>query len=205
MSAGIPVCRRARRRRFMPGHTMPNLIGSSMHQSSGMPVEPVPALARMQHPAIRIGGEQLGGRLVERNSLAVFGSGTSSAFHGAKNQSFFARNSSRDARDRQPARDGLVDRLLRQRLAGRSVHHRGRDLVRRDQRIERRRARLRAVRLVEPAVIDRAAAVADVDVRRLRQRGEQLVRRVRGEHRGAVFRVSRRGCRASRIGRGTSD
>ena len=92
----------------------------------------------------------------------------------------------------EPARDRFVDGLLRERLPRGAVHHRGRDLVRRDQRVERRRARLRAIRFVEPAVIDGTAAVAHMHERGLRQRGQQLVRRVRREHRRPVLRMVRR-------------
>ena len=77
-------------------------------------------------------------------------------------------------------------------LPARAVHHGGGDVVRRDQRVQRRGARLRAVRFVESSVIDGAAAVADVDVRGLRQRRQQLVRRMRRENRRAVLRMRRR-------------
>ena len=46
------------------------------------------------------------------------------------------------------------------------------------------------VGLVEAMVVDRAAAVADVDVRGLRQRRQQLVRRVRGEDGGPLVCVA---------------
>ena len=188
----------------MPGQTMPNLIGSSMHQPSGRPSKPCqlsPGCRTQQFgsvASISSGASWNGMR------LPLAGSRTSSAFHGAKNHSFFALNSCRARATREPAGDRLVDGLLRERLARRAVHHRGRDVVRCDQRIERRGARLRAVRLVEAPVIDGAAAVADVDVGGLRQRGEQLVRRVRRKHRRAVLRVRRRDRRAWRSDRGTS-
>ena len=94
-----------------------------------------------------------------------------------------------DPGDGQPAGDGLVDDFLGNRLAGRPVHHRRGDFVRGDQRVERRRARLGTVGLVEAAVIDGPAAVADVDVRGLRERREQLVGGVGGEDRRSVSRV----------------
>ena len=73
-------------------------------------------------------------------------------------------------REREAAGDCLVDGLLRQRLAAGTVHHGGRDVVRGDQHVERRRGRLGAIGLVEAAVVDGALAVADVDPRGLRQR-----------------------------------
>ena len=58
--------------------------------------------------------------------------------------------------------------------------------------IQRRRRRMHHVRLVEARMRNRAAAVADVQQRGLRQRGQQLVRGVRGEDRRAlvVLRVA---------------
>ena len=163
-------------------------------------LEAVPALAGMQHPAIRVRREQLGRRLVERDALAL-GTRHFLGIPRREEPVLLREELLVHARHGEPARDRLVDGLLRERLPGRAVHHRGRDLVRRDERVERRGARLRAVRLVEPAVIDRAAAVADVDERGLRQRGQQLVRRVRREHRRPVLRVRPRDRRASRSGR----
>ena len=49
--------------------------------------------------------------------------------------------------------------------------------------IQRRSGRMQHVRLIESRMRDRAASVADVQERRLRQGGQQLVRRMRGEDR----------------------
>ena len=176
----------------MPGQTMPNLIGSSMHQPSGRSSKPC-----QLSPGCRT--QQLGS--VASRSAGASWNGDPLARSSDPHLVGVPRREEPvllraelllDARDGQPAGDGLVDRLLGQRLPGRAVHHGGRDVVRRDQRVERRGARLRAVRLVEAAVVDRAAAVADVDVRGLRQRREQLVRRVGREHRRPVRRVAGR-------------
>ena len=76
----------------MPGQTMPNLIGSSMHQPSGSPSNPCqlsPGCSTQQFGSVAsssAGASWNGIRL-------PFGPVTFSAFHGAKNQSFFARNS----------------------------------------------------------------------------------------------------------------
>ena len=106
-----------------------------------------------------------------------------SAFQVLKNHSPFFCELAVHAAHRLAERDGLLDRLVGERRAAGPVHHRGRDVVRDDDRIERRRRRVQHERLVEARVRDRAASVADVQERGLRQRGQQLVRRVRREDR----------------------
>ena len=145
----------------------------------------------MQHPAIRVRRELLGRRLVERDAFAL-GTRHLRGIPRREEPLLLREELLMHASHGEPARDRFVDRLLRERLPRGAVHHRRRDLVRRNQRVERRRARLRAIRFVEPAVIDRAAAVAHVHERGLRQRGQQLVRRVRREHRRPVLRMVRR-------------
>ena len=77
--------------------------------------EPVPALAGMQDPAVRIGREQLLGRLVERDACR-------SSDRALPRRSTARRTSPSSARtpagaaDREPASDRLVDRLLGERL-----------------------------------------------------------------------------------------
>ena len=155
-------------------------------------LEAMPALARMQNPVTRVRRELLRGHFVKRDALAALRVAHRLRIPGREEPVLLGEELLANARDRKAAGDGLVDRLLREHLAGRAVHDRRRDVVRRDQRIERRSARLRAIRLVEAPVIDGAAAVADVNERGLRQRGQQLVRRMRREHRRAVLRVRRR-------------
>ena len=77
----------------MPGQTMPNLIGSSMHQPSGMPSKPCqlsPGCSTQQLGSV---ASSSAGASWNGTRFPVFGSVTSSAFQGAKNQSFLARNS----------------------------------------------------------------------------------------------------------------
>src|SRR4051812_16370571 len=77
----------------MPGQTMPNLMGSSMHQPSGR-------LSKPCHFSPGCSTQQLGSvdscsadALWNGTFLPDFASVISSAFHGAKNQSFLERNS----------------------------------------------------------------------------------------------------------------
>ena len=106
----------------MPGHTMPNLIGSSMHQLSGMPSKPCqlsPGCSTQQAGSV---ASSSAGAWWKGIRLPVLGSRTSSAFQGAKNQSFLRQELLPDARHGQPAGDGLVDDVLGQRLpAGPSI------------------------------------------------------------------------------------
>ena len=154
----------------MPGQTTPNLIGSSMHQFSGMSPNPCQLSPGAEHPAPRVGGQQLGRRLVERNPLAgLRDREPTPGSTGVKNHSFFAANSwwTRATASRHATASSMVSWVSV--VAGRPVHHRGRHLVGGDQRVERRRARLRGIGLVEAAMIDGSAAIADMDERRLGQ------------------------------------
>ena len=92
MSAGMPSVANSPSC-FMPGQTMPNLIGSSMHQLSGISSKPchVSPGCRTQHAGSLASSSA--GASWKGMRLPVFGSLTSVAFHGAKNQSFFDRNS----------------------------------------------------------------------------------------------------------------
>ena len=92
MSAGSPLSS-SLPSGFMPGQTMPNLIGSSMHQLSGMPSKPCqlsPGCSTQQLGSV---ASSSAGAWWKGIRLPVFGSRTSSAFQGAKNQSFLATNS----------------------------------------------------------------------------------------------------------------
>ena len=124
--------------------------------------------------------------------LPLFGSRTALRIPRREEPVLFREKFLPNARDRKAAGNGLIDGFLREHLPGGSVHDRGRNIVRRNQRVKRRSTRLRAIRLVEASVIDGATAVADVNERGLRQRGEQFVRRMRRKDRRAVLRVRRR-------------
>ena len=150
-------------------------------------VEAVPQLTRMQHPARGFRGEQFCRRLVERNALACLRVLDVGRVPRREEPVLLPGELLVHARHGQPARHRLVDHVLRQRLTGRPVHHRGGDFVRGDQRVERGRARLRGVGFVEATVIDRLATVPDVDVGGLRERSEQLMRGMRREYGGAIL------------------
>ncbi len=76
----------------------------------------------------------------------------------------------------------LDDRLLDQRRAAGRLHHRRRHVARRDDRVLRRRRRVHQVRLVEDVAVELARLrFLHDDLRRLRDAGQQLVRRVRRE------------------------
>ena len=68
------------------------------------------------------------------------------------------------------------------------VHHLGRDVRRRDDAVLRRGRGVHHEGFVEERGLDRDASLADVDHRGLRERGEQLVGRVRHRHRRIVLR-----------------
>ncbi len=147
----------------------------------------MPVVAGVHDPGIRIGLQHIGAAL--RGTARVCGcpgAATSVAFHVLKNQLVLLLELGLNAAHRLAERDRFLDRLVGQRQPAAAVHHRRRDVVGRDDRVQRRGRGVHHERLVEARVRDRAAAVANVQIRGLRQRGEQLVRRVRREHGRAV-------------------
>ena len=149
----------------------------------------MPVVAGPQHPVARVRRELLRGHFVKRHALAALRVAHSVRIPRREEPVLFREEFLARARDGESAGDSLVDRLLREYLAGRPIHDRRGDVVRRDQRIERRGARLHAIRLVEAPVVDGAAAVADMNEGCLGQRGQQLVGRMGREHRRRAFRM----------------
>ena len=128
--------------------------------------EAVPALVGAQHPVLALADALLGQALrpphLEPPVVAEF---LVHLAHGAAEV------------------ERLQDRLLHQRGAARRLHHRRRHVARGDDRVLRRGRGVHQVGFVEDVAVELALlAVLHQDLRGLRQAGQQLVRRLRGEH-----------------------
>ncbi|MNX95822.1 hypothetical protein D3C86_1281140 [compost metagenome] len=147
--------------------------------------ETVPFGARLELPAGRIGGQLLGigvGEIDQFAALVMHLGGVPRLEEPVAAAGELAVNT----RQRLAEIHRLADRVLGQAVAAVAIHHRRAHLVGGEHRIERRGAGLDHEGLVEAAVLDRVAAVADMDERGLRQRRQQLVSGVGGEHRRRV-------------------
>ena len=127
--------------------------------------EAVPALVGLEHPVVAL-ADAFRGELLRTPDLEppVLAALVVDLAHGA------------------PEVERLDDRFLDQRGAAGRLHHRRRDVARRDDRVLRGRRGVHQVGLVEEVPVELSRLrVLHQHLRGLRDAGEQLVRRLRGE------------------------